>query len=168
MLTYIYQFRNWYVPKALMQVHRWFTGERKLPTENRSLTQQAVAIFLSAKLPHGLFYKYDPVCQDAKALLEQALAAGEAEALALAVYIDMGLCPLAKADWEALPHYLQMLYAQTADPELGEIFSDFPAHLKQFQEERKDMERVVQILGLRMQGLPMDLGAHDPAYYGDD
>ncbi len=168
MLTYIYQFRSWYVPNALKQIHAWFTGERKLPAENRSLTQQAAAVLLSAKLPHGLFYKYDPVCQTAKGLLEQALAAQEAEALALAAYIDMGLCPLAKADWEALPQHLQALCEQTGDSELGEILSDFPARLKAFREERKDMERVVQILGLRNQGLPVDLGAHDPAYYGDD
>ncbi len=168
MLTYLYQFRNWYVPNALKEIHAWFTGERKLPAENRSLTQQAVAVYLSAKMPHGLFYRYDPVCQDAKALLEQALAAQEAEALPLAVFMNMGLCPLAKPDWQVLPHQLQALYAQSADPELGEILSDFPARLEGFQKERKDMERIVQILGLRNQGLPVDLGAHDPAYYGDD
>ncbi len=167
-LTHIYGFRNWYVPNAMKEIHAWFTGERKLKTENRSLTEQAVAVYLSAKLPHGLFYEYDPVCQDAKQLLKQAVSAGEAEALGLAVYVDMGLCVLAECDWEALPGHLQALYGQTDDPELKNILSDFPAHLKQFQEEREYLEMVVRVLGLREQGLPPDLGAHDPTYYGDE
>ena len=168
MLKQVYEFQKWSVPKQLKEIHKWFTGERKLPNENQTLTEQAMAVYLSAKLPHGLFYEYDPICQDAKALLEQALAAGEEDALRLALYVDMGLCAVAEYDFEAVPSRIEALYENTGDRELKSVLSDFPAYLTKLKADRENLEMVVRVLGLKEQGLPPDLGAHDPAYYEDN
>ncbi len=168
MLSEIYGWHKGSVPNELKEIHKWFTGERKLPNENQTLTEQAAAVYLSAKLPRGLFYEYDPICQDAKALLEQALTAGEEDALRLALYVDMGLCAVAEYDFEAVPSRLEALYEKTGDQELKDILSDFPAYLTKLKADRENIEMVVIVLGLKEQGLPPDLGAHDPAYYGDD
>ena len=47
MLSEIYGFHNRSVPNELKEIHKWFTGERKLRSENQTLTEQAVAVYLS-------------------------------------------------------------------------------------------------------------------------
>ena len=69
---------------------------------------------------------------------------------------------------EAVPSRIEALYVKTGDQELKSILSKFPAYLTKLKADRENLEMVVRVLGLKEQGLPPDLGAHDPAYYEDN
>ncbi len=154
--------------EQLKDIHAWFTGERKLPEKGRTLTEQAAALFLGAREPNYVYGWYDGVSYDAWKLLGSAIAEGDLEALRLATYLDMGLWIRAKQDLSRLPITLIALHARTQDAEIEEILADFPRYKAEYKRSREDIRMKLGIQKLMEQGLPTDLGAHDPAYYGDE
>ncbi len=154
--------------EQLKDIHAWFTGERELPEKGRTLTEQAAALFLGAREPNYVYGWYDGVSYDAWKLLGTAIAEGDLEALRLATYLDMGLWIRAKQDLSRLPITLLALYGKTGDEEIKQMLADYPTCRNQLKRERDRLRIIAGTNQLMEQGLPTDLGAHDPAYYGDE
>lgn len=155
--------------EQLKHIHAWFTGERELPDDDTNPAALAAACYLSAEpVKRWLFPDYDPICDEARKLLDKGIAAGDIDALRLSVYIDMGLWIQAEYDWELLPIHLKALYDATGDEEIKDILENYPQWFETTKKEREDAQFIILIQTLRDQGLPPDLGAHDPAYYEND
>ncbi len=154
--------------EQLKDIHAWFTGERELPNDDTNPTVVAVACYLSAEpVKRWLFPEYDPICDAARDLLEKGIAAGDLDALRVSVYIDMGLWIQAKYDWELLPVHLKALYDATKDAEIESILDNYSEWFEKTKKKRERAQFIIGIQTLRDQGLPPDLGAHDPAYYDE-
>lgn len=155
--------------EQLKNIHAWFTGERELPDDDTNLTVLAAACYLSAKpVKRWLFPQYDSICDEGRKLLNKGIAAGDIDALRLSVYIDMGLWIQAEYDWELLPIHLKALYDATNDAEIKNILDNYSEWFEKTKKERENAQFIITIQTLRDQGLPSDLGAHDPAYYKED